>query len=118
MAKTLGISFEQTRLSVRTNSRRVDVGEKGWTVCNSEGVSVTKPFRTREQAECLADQKGDFVVVEVPILWIKDLATIRAIPLNAVASFEEWFQTPVEPTEAFKAEFAAAPKGVGHARPT
>lgn len=116
LAKTLGISFEQTQLSVRTNSRRVDLGKKGWTVRNREGVSVTKPFRTREQAECLADQTGDFMAVEVPVLWIKNLATIRAIPLYGVASFEEWFQTRAEPTDAFKAEFGAAPKGVGHAR--
>ena len=63
LAKTLGIAFDQTRLSVRTNTRRVDLGRNGWTVRSREGVAITKPFRTREQAEHLADQTGEFVAV-------------------------------------------------------
>ena len=92
LAKTLDISFDQTRLSVRTATRRVNLDEVGWTVRNREGVAITKPFRTREQAEYFADQTGDFVTVEVPVLWIKGMPPIRAIPLYGVALPDQWFK--------------------------
>jgi len=96
LAKALGLPFDQTQLSVRTNSRRVDLGENGWTVRNSEGVAITKPFRTREHAEHLADQTGEFVVVEVPVLWITRMPTIRAIPLYGVAASNQWFEAQIK----------------------
>ena len=116
LAKTLGIAFEQTQLSVRTNSRRVDLGTKGWAVRNRDGVSITKPFRTREQAESLADQTGDFVVVDVPVLWTKGLPTIRAIPLYGAASAERWFEAQADLTDALKAGAPVAAKGAQRAR--
>ena len=112
LAKTLGVSFDQTRLSVRTNARRVDLGKSGWTVRNREGVAITKPFRTREQAEHLADQTGEFVVVEVPVLWTKGMQTIRAIPLYGVSVANQWFQAQVEPTKPNASAVTAGPKGV------
>ena len=112
LAKTLGIPFDQTRLSVRTNARRVDLGKSGWTVRNREGVPITKPFRTREQAEHLADQTGEFVVVEVPVLWTMGMQTIRAIPLYGTSVASQWFQAQVEPTESSAYALTAGPKGV------
>lgn len=91
LAATLGASFDRTRLSVRARSRSVDLGKSGWTVRNREGVAITRPFRTREQAEYFADQTGEFVKVDVPVLWIGDIPTIRAIPLYGVATADRWF---------------------------
>lgn len=100
VGKTLGLPLEQTCLSVRT-------------VGNCQGVPITRPFRTREQAECLADQPGEFEVVEVLILWLKGLEPIRAIPRYGVASSEQWFQAQSKPTESLKVSFAAdRPKAV------
>lgn len=118
LAKTLGIVFDQTRLSVRTNSRRVDLGKNGWTVRNREGVAITKPFRTRDQAEYLADQTGDFVAVEVPVLWIKGMANIRAIPMYGVAAPDRWFQAQAEPTKPVQASLTAGHKGDRYAKPS
>lgn len=116
LAKALGIPFEQTCMSVRTNSRRVDLDEKGWTVRNRAGAPITKPFRTRDQAERLADMTGEFVDLEVPVLWITGLVAIQAIPLYGVAPAEQWFRRPAEPTEGFHADVAAGHKGARRAR--
>ena len=97
---------------MRTNARRVDLGKIGWTVRNREGVAITKPFRTREQAEHLADQTGEFVVVEVPVLWTKGMQTIRAIPLYGLSVANQWFQTQFEPTKPSDSAVTAGPKGV------
>ncbi|MFO1264934.1 MAG: hypothetical protein U1E84_16660 [Rhodoferax sp.] len=112
LAKTLGIAFDQTQLSVRTNARRVDLGKRGWTVRNREGVAITKPFRTREQAEHMADQTGKFVVIDVPVLWIEGMQTIQAIPLYGVSVAKQWFQGQVDRMDPSACTVNAGSKGL------
>jgi hypothetical protein len=116
LAKSLPISLDQTLLSVRTHARRVDLGENGWSVFNRDGVAITKPFRTRGQAESMADQTGEFVVVEVPVLWIKGMEPIRAIPLYGVAAPNQWFEVQTDPAQASATAFTVGTKGVWNAR--
>jgi hypothetical protein len=103
LSKTLGILFDRARMSVRTDTRRVNLAKDGWTVRNREGIAITKPFRTRAQAEYLADQTGEFVAVEVPVLWITGMQVIRAIPLYGRATSDLWFRVKTEPTKSAKA---------------
>jgi hypothetical protein len=90
LAKSLGLPFESTQLSVRTNSRRVELGKMGWVVRNGKGCQITKPFRARKQAESFADQTGGFWVVKVPVLWIGAMAPLRVIPLYGIAPTRVW----------------------------
>jgi hypothetical protein len=46
----------------------------------------------RAQAEEFADLIGEFFVIDVPVIWIKELAPIRSIPLYGVASADAWLQ--------------------------
>jgi len=95
LATTLGLAHDVTSLSVRTYSRRVDLGNQGWEVRGRDGVSITKPFRTRAQAESFADQTGAFVTIEVPVIWIKGMAPIRSIPLYGTGTAEMWLKPNV-----------------------
>lgn len=108
--------FQGEVVRVAGATRRVDLNKNRWTVRNREGVAITKLFRTREQAEYLADQTGEFVVVEVPVLWVKGMPTIRAIPLYGVSIADQWFQVQIEPTEPSATAFTAGQKGVWNAR--
>ena len=90
LAKSLGLPFESTQLSVRTNSRRVELGNDGWIVRNANGCQITKPFLSRNQAESFANQTGSFLVVKVPVIWIGTLAPLRMIPLYGTAPTHEW----------------------------
>ena len=94
LAAALDLRLEHTDLLVRTGSRQVVPGKKGWVVCNQHGVPITKPFRTREQAECLADQIGQFVTIKVPILWMQGIQKIRSIPLYGTGANGEWWVDP------------------------
>lgn len=62
--------------------------------CATEsGVPITKPHvRHRGQAEVLANLTGSFVKVNVPVLWLGDFPTIKAIPLYGVATEDFWLQ--------------------------
>ena len=97
LSTSLGIASERTRLSIRANSRRVELGETAWQVCNREGVPITKPFRTRAQAESFADRTGRFVIIDVPVLWITDLPMIRTIPLYGVSTAQTWHAKATDP---------------------
>lgn len=90
IAKALGLLAGQTKMSVRSGSRRVSASDAGWVVRNGAGVQFTKPFRTRKQAETFADLTGAFVDVEVPVLWLGDLQPLRSIPLYGVATRDFW----------------------------
>ena len=90
LAKSLGLPLESTQMSVRTNSRRVELGEQGWIVRGSNGCQITKTFRSRHHAESFADQTGSFLVVQVPVIWIGALAPLRMIPLYGTAPTQEW----------------------------
>ena len=92
LAKALEIPFENTHLSIRTNSRRVELGKQGWIVRNGNGCQITKPFHSRRQAESFADKTGSFLVVQVPVIWIGSLAPLRRIPLYGTAPTQVWHQ--------------------------
>lgn len=90
LAKLLDLPFESTQVSVRTNSRRVELGTEGWIVRNANGCQITKPFRSRHQAESFADQTGSFLAVKVPVIWIGSMAPLKMIPLYGTAPSQEW----------------------------
>lgn len=90
LATTLSLTLGQTTLSVRDNRRRVEFGSHGWEVRSRDDVPVTKPFRTRAQAEHFADHISEFFVIDVPVLWIKQLQQIRSIPLYGLGTGEAW----------------------------
>jgi hypothetical protein len=92
LAKSLGLPFESTQLSVRTNSRRIELDTKGWIVRNANGCQITKPFRSRHQAESFADQTGSFLVINVPVIWFGSMAPLRMIPLYGTAPPQVWHQ--------------------------
>ena len=81
-------------------------------------MAITKPFRTRDQAEYLADQTGDFVKVDVPVLWITGMPVIRSIPLYGGATSDIWFQPQTEPTRPAQASLTTGQKGERHAKPS
>jgi hypothetical protein len=90
LAMTLSLTFDQVRLSVRDNRRRIELGHHGWEVRNRDNVPVTKPFRIRAQAEQFADLIGDFSTIELPVLWTGQLPQIRFIPLYGLGEGKEW----------------------------
>lgn len=89
LAKALDLNFGAVRLSVRTQ-RWVALAESGWLVKGRKGHSVTKPFRTRAQAEHFANLTGAFVAVEVPALWIGGAAPFKSIPLYGAGTAAMW----------------------------
>lgn len=90
LAKTLQITTESARLRIRTGTRTVELGTRGWEVRSKDGCVVTKPFGHRGQAERFADLTGEFVEVEVPALWLDGLRTIAAIPLYGTGTAASW----------------------------
>jgi hypothetical protein len=79
-------------MSVRANTRWIELSNCGeWVVLNQSGVQITKPFRSRAQAEIFANLTGTFVTLDVPVLWLNDLPPIKVIPLYGVADKEFWF---------------------------
>ncbi len=93
ISKALNLELAQTCMAVRCNTRWVELADDGWVVKNKSGVPITKPFRHRGQAELFADMNGTFVKVNVPVLWLADLPTIKAIPLYGVATEDFWLQS-------------------------
>lgn len=94
LAKTLGLDLDETRLSIRSPSRRVRWSEQGWRVCTGHGIPVTKPFRRQEQAERFADLTGVFEWTTVPVLWLEGLERIQSIPLFGTGTQAEWLSPP------------------------
>jgi hypothetical protein len=90
LAKALGLELSLTALAVRTRSRVVELAPQGWLVRSVDGPPLTKPFRTRTQAEQFADETGQFTVNEVPVLWTDAMAPLRAVPLYGTAGAEFW----------------------------
>ncbi|HZV92975.1 MAG TPA: hypothetical protein VFF72_07140 [Caldimonas sp.] len=95
LAKTLPVTMDATRMRVRTGSRTVALGSMGWEVRRRQGSPITKPFRTRIQAESFADQTGDFVVLDVPVLWLDRLTPITSIPLFGARTASGWTSAPM-----------------------
>lgn len=108
IAKALSIEDETAVISVRNGSRRVAPSEAGWVVRNGAGIQVTKPFRHRKQAETFADLTGTVVDVEVPVLWLGDLPSIRSIPLYGVATRDFWLANSSGSSRGMHRYFAGA----------
>ena len=90
LAKSLPINAGSVRLRVRTGTRAVGLGTRGWEVRSQNGCAVTKPFDHRGQAERFADLTGEFAEVDMPALWFDGLGTITAIPLYGAGVAERW----------------------------
>jgi hypothetical protein len=90
LAKALQITAGHARLRIRTGTRTVELGARGWEVKNRDGCAVTKPFRHRSQAEHLADLTAEFAQVEMPALWLDRLGPITAMPLYGVGAPATW----------------------------
>lgn len=90
LARMLNISHDFARMTLRCGSKTVQYRDDGWLVCNREGVSVTKPFYRREQAEHFADLTCVQQAIDVPVLWISGLRPIRQIPLYGLATSTFW----------------------------
>lgn len=88
LAKALQITSASARLRIRTGTRTVELGSRGWEVRTQNGCAVTKPFVHRGQAERFADLTGEFVEVDLPALWLDGLGTITAIPLYGAGAVE------------------------------
>jgi hypothetical protein len=92
LSATLSGALESTLIPVRSASRQVSLGTRGWEVRNRDGTPVTKPFRTRAQAERFADLTGVLFNVALPVLWIDRLQPIESIPLYGTGNAEAWFK--------------------------
>ncbi|MBK7531571.1 hypothetical protein [Piscinibacter sp.] len=90
LAKALPITAGSARLRVRTGTKAVCLGTRGWEVRNQNGCAVTKPFDHRGQAERFADLTGEFADVDMPALWLDGLGTITAVPLYGTGAAERW----------------------------
>jgi hypothetical protein len=93
IAKALNIELAQASMTVRSDNCCVELADSGWVVRNRSGVPITKPFRHRGQAEVFADLTGNFVGVNVPVLWLNNLPLIKTIPLYGVATKDFWLQS-------------------------
>ncbi|KAB2876390.1 MAG: hypothetical protein F9K36_02740 [Burkholderiaceae bacterium] len=90
IAKTLGLTFETTAVCVRASDRQVELTRRGWEVSGHEGTPITKPFRSRAQAERFADQTGHFVALDLPVIWIDGLDLLTAVPLYGTSNPAAW----------------------------
>ena len=93
IAKTLGLTFETTAVPVRASDRHVELTRRGWQVNTRDGAPVTKPFRSRAQAECFADHTGHFVSLDFPVIWIDGLDPVTAVPLYGTSTAAAWLGT-------------------------
>jgi hypothetical protein len=90
LAKALQVTTGAACLRIRTGTRAVGLGMRGWEVRSQNGCAVTKPFDPRGQAERLADLTGDFAEVAMPALWLDGLGPVAAIPLYGTGTAERW----------------------------
>lgn len=90
LAKALQVTTGSARLRIRTGTRSVVLGARGWEVRDRDGCAVTKAFCHRGQAERFADLTGEFAEVDMPALWLDGLGTIAAIPLYGTGAAERW----------------------------
>lgn len=91
LSRVLPIGSGSTIVRFRDQSRRVERRDIGWIVCGANQSPVTKPFRTREQAERFANLTAGHAAREVPVLWLSALPTIRQIPLFGTGTADIWF---------------------------
>ena len=90
LAKALPLRLGTASLRVRGSSRVVELGSHGWEVHGRDGQTVTKAFRDRGQAETFADLTGDFVVLDMPTLWLDEIGELTCIPLFGAGCVGRW----------------------------
>ncbi len=90
LAKALQITTGSARLRIRTGTRTVELGARGWEARGQDGCAITKPFGHRGPAERFADLTGEFAEVDMPALWLDGLRTIAAIPLFGTGTAASW----------------------------
>ena len=68
----------------------VERGAHGWEVRGRDGQKLTKAFRNRGQAEAFADLTGEFIVLDMPVLWLDGAERLASIPLFGSGSIDTW----------------------------
>jgi hypothetical protein len=51
---------------------------------------LTKAFRNRGQAEAFADLTGEFIVLDMPVLWLDKMGKLASIPLFGSGRIDSW----------------------------
>lgn len=90
LSKALPLRLATASLRIRGGGRVVERSVRGWDVCGQHGQKLTKAFRDRGQAEAFADMTGEFVVLDMPVLWFDDVGTLSCIPLFGAGSVDAW----------------------------
>lgn len=93
LAKATGAVVGHAPLKIHGDAKRVVHTPEGWTTLDARKRPTARPFRTRAQAERFACLTSDFVVVDLPVLWVGRLPQITAIPLYGAGSGADWFRT-------------------------
>jgi hypothetical protein len=81
LAKALMLRLGTASLRIRDGGRVIERGSNGWEVCGRDGQKLTKAFADRGQAEAFADFTGDFIVLDMPVLWLDNIGSLASIPL-------------------------------------
>jgi len=92
ITNTLGLTVATTTVPVRAGNRQVELTRRGWQVNARDGTPVTKPFRSRAQAECFADLTGHFAALDFPVIWIDGLEPVTAVPLYGTSTAAAWLR--------------------------
>lgn len=90
LSKALPLRLATASLRIRGGGRVVVRSVRGWDVCGQHGQKLTKAFRDRGQAEAFADMTGEFVVLDMPVLWFDDVGRLNCIPLFGAGTVGAW----------------------------
>lgn len=90
LSKVLTLRLGTASLRIRDGGRVVERGAHGWEVRGRDGQTVTKAFRDRGQAEAFADLTGEFIVLDMPVLWLDKVSKLAYIPLFGVGCIDTW----------------------------
>jgi len=90
LSKALALRLGAASLRIRDGGRMVERGARGWEVRSRDGRKLTKEFRNRGQAEAFADLTGEFVVLDMPVLWFDKTEKLASIPLFGPGRIDTW----------------------------
>ena len=90
LSKALTLRLGAASLRIRGGDRVVERGAHGWEVRGRDGQKLTKAFRNRGQAEAFADLTGEFIVLDMPVLWLDGAERLASIPLFGSGSIDTW----------------------------